>query len=86
MRIKAVIDRIVDGEHAVLLVGEMEEELLLPVTQLPENANEGTWVKIDLDGDVIHSIQVDQDDTITREERIKSKMERLRQRSKRNNK
>lgn len=44
--VKAVIDRIEDGEHAVLLIGDEEEERILPIGQLPFGAKEGTWLNV----------------------------------------
>ncbi len=44
---RAVVDRIVDGRTAVLLVGPDEVELLLAVEALPEGVGEGTWVVLE---------------------------------------
>lgn len=46
--LRAVVDRIVDGEHAVLLVGEDEVELVVPAGRLPEGAGEGAVVTLEL--------------------------------------
>ncbi|MDQ0258059.1 hypothetical protein J2S74_005523 [Evansella vedderi] len=86
MGIKAVIDRIVDEEHAVLLVGEKETEKIIPVSHLPEGAEEGTWLTVECDGDSILSIELNQTETNNTRGRIKSKMELLRHRSKRRDK
>lgn len=50
-RLEAVVDRIVDGTHAVLLVGEGEVELVVPVTWLPAGAGEGSLLALGLDLD-----------------------------------
>jgi hypothetical protein len=47
----AVVDRIVDGRHAVLLVGAAEVELVVDVALLPEGTVEGDWLRIDLAAD-----------------------------------
>lgn len=77
---KAVIDRIVDGKHAVLLVGEDETERVLPVENLPDGAREGIWVILHEDG----SIVVDEAQTDLVKSRIQEKMALLR--SKQNSK
>jgi len=77
---KAVIDRIVDGKHAVLLVGEDETEMVLPVKDIPEEAREGTWVVLHEDG----SIVIDEAETDRVKSRIQDKMALLR--SKQNSK
>lgn len=43
----AVIDRF-EGEKAVLLVGEAEKEAVFPKSELPEEAAEGDYLKIDI--------------------------------------
>jgi hypothetical protein len=48
----AVVDRIVDGQ-AVLLVGEAEDELVVPAGALPEGTGEGDWVHVDPGGDPV---------------------------------
>lgn len=50
MAVKAVIDRIVDGKHVVLLVGTEETEKVVPMLDLPAGAKEGDWVTIDPSG------------------------------------
>jgi len=42
----AVVDRIEDGRHAVLLVGAAEVELVLDVALLPEGTVEGDWLRL----------------------------------------
>ena len=46
--LRAVVDRIVDGEHAVLLVGDDEVELVVPAGRLPEGAGEGAMLTLAL--------------------------------------
>ncbi len=47
----AVVDRIEDGEHAVLLVGPEEIELVLDLARLPEGTVEGDWLRVRLEPD-----------------------------------
>lgn len=81
-RRKAVIDRIEDGAWAVLLVGRKEEEKVIPVSQLPEGAGEGSWLKVRLMEDGVKDIIVDEEATTAAESRVESKMEMLRSRQK----
>lgn len=79
---KAVLDRIVDGTHAVLLVGEDEEELILQVSALPGEAKAGAVYEVTLDNGTIRTIQLlDPDAAQENERRIASKLDLLRQRS-----
>lgn len=47
---KAVIDRI-EGNLAVLLVGERETPLNVPLLFLPQNVKEGTWLHLEFSVD-----------------------------------
>jgi len=77
---KAVIDRIEDGKHAVLIVGDEEEQKIIPVNELPDGAREGTWLKVKFNGDAITYIAIDHEETAKRRERINSKMNKLKER------
>lgn len=54
---EAVLDRIVDGNYAVLLVGDKEEERVVSVIQLPEGAKEGMKYKLTFEDDAIVAIE-----------------------------
>ena len=73
---RAVIDRIVDGRTAVLLVGPSEEPLHVPVDVLPEDATEGSWLVLDL-AELI--VGVDHELTDVRASEVRARMERIRQ-------
>lgn len=83
---KGVIDRIVDGKHAVLLVGDTEKEFVIPVQKLPSKAKEGTWLRLELDGEIIHSVDLDEETTVEQKNRIQNKMALLRERGRINKK
>lgn len=63
---RAVVDRIVDGRAAVLLVGPAEVELFLSADALPEGAGEGTWVVLEVSTDP-PDLTLRIDDRLTRE-------------------
>lgn len=77
---RAVIDRIVDGVTAVLLVGPDETELLVGVDQLPDDAGEGDWVVIDPGGACASVVAVDADLTRRRATDIDARLARIRAR------
>ena len=83
---KAVVDRIVDKRHAVLLVGEDEVEKIVSVDKLPPGAGEGTWLRVEFEGDELVAAEVDAEETARVEARITAKMERLRQRGRKTGK
>lgn len=71
-RTRAVIDRIEDNGTAVLLVGEDEAKVELPVSLLPEGAEGGSHVVI--------SVSLDEASRKEAEARVKSLQERLEKR------
>lgn len=83
---KAVVDRIVDKRHAVLLVGESEVEKIVSVDKLPPGAGEGTWLRVEFEGDELVVAEVDAEETARVKARITAKMERLRQRGRKTGK
>jgi len=80
---KAVIDRIVDGKTAVILVGEDERQHHYPADKLPEGTREGTWLRVRVESGEIVSMEVDQEETDTVRRRIQEKMDKLRARDRR---
>jgi hypothetical protein len=78
---KAVIDRIVDGHKAVLLVGVQETEYILPIQRLPAGLKEGDWLRVEMKAGEIVRLQADQDETEIVRQRIQAKMAKLRQKS-----
>lgn len=77
---RAVVDRIVDGRVAVLLVGAAEEERVVPVDQLPLGASEGSWLKVSLIGPDLLRAELDQTATDAVKKRISRKLDALRRR------
>ena len=71
-RTRAVIDRIEDGGTAVLLVGEEEEKVELHASLLPEGAEGGDHLVI--------NVSLDEASRKEAEERVKSLQERLEKR------
>lgn len=77
---QAVIDRIVDGAHAVLLIGPEQTERVVPVASLPVGAAEGCWLRVRLRGDTFVSATWDEAATKAARQRIETKLDRLRRR------
>ncbi|HHU62296.1 MAG: DUF3006 domain-containing protein [Bacillota bacterium] len=70
---KAVIDRIVDGKIAVLLVGEEQRQLNVPIKDLPSGIREGLWLKILLQDEKVLKVETDLDKTEEMKKRISAK-------------
>ncbi len=80
---KAVVDRIVDNQHAVLLVGEEEVEHIVPVNLLPDGTGPGMWLHVQFEDDVLVDAVVDVEETEQVKKRIEEKLARLRRRGRR---
>jgi len=66
----AVVDRIEDGIHAVLLVGPGEVELVIDLALLPPGTAEGDWLRV--------TFTVDAALTEARRTALAERMERIR--------
>lgn len=73
---RAVIDRF-EGELAVLLVGDDEREIVIPVTDLPEGSGPGAWLKVAFEAGKLKEAQLDPETTRLRRSRIQERMNRL---------
>lgn len=73
-RTRASLDRVEDGDWAVVLVGEDEQfSIDLPLSMLPDGADSGSRLLI--------SVSLDEDARREAEDRIKSLQDRLERRS-----
>ena len=75
---KAVIDRFENG-LAVLLVGETNRLVNVARKQLPKHVKEGTWLKVEFEGEELRSAEIDAEETENAKKRIAEKLEMLRQ-------
>lgn len=70
---KAVIDRF-EGDYAIVLYGEDEIKVDIPKALLPEGSKEGSWLNV--------SFELDIEETKAREDRIQSKLDKLKKKGK----
>jgi hypothetical protein len=76
---RAVVDRIVDGRTAVLLVGAGADELECRADQLPAGSGEGTWLVLDTSHQPPTIIDVDREMTDLRAADVSRRMQRIRE-------
>ncbi|MFA9456519.1 DUF3006 family protein [Halalkalibacter sp. AB-rgal2] len=81
MTIRAVIDRIVDGDRVVLLVEEQKKEFTVRQEQLPTAAEEGTWLLLTVEDEQIVEMTIDTKMTNRMEAKVGATLKRLRQKS-----
>ncbi len=79
MHKKAVIENMFE-DKVVLLVGEEEEEKAISNKLLPKEAKIGDWVNLTIKDNEIVEVIVDQEETKKVKDRIREKLEKLRNR------
>jgi hypothetical protein len=77
MKVKAVVDRL-EGDKAVVLVGEEEEQLVVDRKKLPAGTKEGDWLRADVEDDVLLGAELDPEKTASAQQRINGKLDALR--------
>jgi hypothetical protein len=75
---RAVVDRVVDGRTAVLLVGPDEDEAHVDVATLPPGVSDGTWLVVDPATSPIAVLGVDHELTRRRADELTARLERIR--------
>jgi hypothetical protein len=76
---RAVVDRIVDGTTAVLLVGPDEAEAHVPASSLPDGARDGTWLVVEPDEGTVRVLEIDRELTERRAADLDARLARLRE-------
>ncbi|GAB4213885.1 MAG: hypothetical protein OHK0022_51610 [Roseiflexaceae bacterium] len=74
---QAVIDRF-EGGVAVLLVGEAQQPLDVPRSELPPRAKAGQWLRVEVAGGRLLRAELDPEATEAARQRIQEKLARLR--------
>lgn len=77
---KGMLNRIEDG-WAVILIEEEQKEFLLPLSQLPEGSQVNSWFEIELDGEKLCSISLDEESRAVKEKEVRDLRRKLRRRS-----
>lgn len=76
---RAVLDRVVDGATAVLLVGPDEWEAHVEAAALPSGAEDGTWLVVDPEASPVEILGIDEEMTARRTRDVAARMQRLRE-------
>jgi len=83
MKVKAVIDRLVD-DKAILLVGEEQLEMVVLLSEFPDDITprEGDWLEVEVIADTVNILQIDENEMRKVRNRVNLKLEKLRNQSK----
>lgn len=78
---KGFLDRIEDNELAVILIEEINEEIVVPLNELPEGSKENTWFHLEEVDGTFKVISIDDKTTRKETKRSEDLMAQLRVRS-----
>lgn len=73
----AYFERLTDDGHALFLIEQLKKEYHVSPASLPEGSTVGMWFLVEIENDVIISMQIDTTKTITMQNRINDRMQRL---------
>lgn len=79
---KGYLDRIEDNQYAVILVEEMKKEFIIPKEDLPQGSKENSFFEITIENEKITSILLDEQATLSEQEKVDDMMTKLRSKSK----
>ncbi|WP_188208143.1 DUF3006 family protein [Alkalibacillus aidingensis] len=79
---QGVLDRIVDGQKATILIESLKKEVTLNLDELPKGSQEGTWFDIALEGDQVRELVINQIKTDEQKQSTTNRLNRLRSKSK----
>lgn len=77
MKTHAVVDRI-EGENSILLVGDEQDRLVIPLKNLPAGTTIGSWLQVDVADDRVLSVTLDLNAEEAAKKRISEKLGKLR--------
>ncbi|MDN7246760.1 DUF3006 domain-containing protein [Planococcus shenhongbingii] len=77
---RGTLDRIEDGQLAVILLEEEQREIVLPVQYLPKGSRVHSWFEIVMDGEEIISITLDEETAESKMNEAEDLMQKLRSR------
>lgn len=83
MQVTAIVDRIEDGDQAVLLVGQEEKEMIVKLSSLPPGVKDGVCLQLVLENDQIVTATIDLEQTNQLTEQSSQKMLLLKQKGRR---
>lgn len=73
----AYFERLTDDGHALLIVEQLKKEYHVPSASLPEGSTVGMWFLVEIENDIIISMQIDATKTNTMQKQINDRMQRL---------
>jgi len=82
MRMQGFLDRVEDGEQAVILIDDIQKALVIPIVELPKGSKEGTYFNIEEKSGQFRVLSIDKRATEREEKKSAMMMEKLRAKQK----
>ncbi|MDX5475285.1 MAG: DUF3006 domain-containing protein [Bacillaceae bacterium] len=82
MKVKGILDRIVDGKHATILVEDFQIEFVIDASRLPAGSKEGSHFQLILNGKEITELTLDVQSEQESLDKVSSQINRLKAKSK----
>lgn len=79
---QGILDRIEDGDQAVILIEEIQKALVIPMCELPKGSKEGTYFNVEEKGGQYHVLSINKEATEKEAQKSIDLMEKLRSKSK----
>ena len=79
---KGYLDRVEDNNMAVILIEEENEEIVVPIDELPDGSKEKTWLQMEHVQGLYKVISIDHETTAEKAQQTSALMEKLRKRKK----
>lgn len=76
---KGILDRIEDGQHAVILVEDLQREIVIPADCLPSGSKVHSWFDIVWEDEEIKSISLEAETAAAKEEQVEGLMQKLKE-------
>lgn len=78
---RGTLDRIEDGQYAVILLEQLNQEIVLPVERLPAGSGVGSWFGITMESGEVMSITLDEKISSEKEDQASELLQKLKNKS-----
>ncbi len=82
LRMRGFLDRVEDGEQAVILIDDIQKALVIPMAELPKGSKEGTYFNIEEKSGQFRVLSIDKRATEREAKKSTIMMEKLRAKQK----
>ncbi|GAA0451145.1 DUF3006 domain-containing protein [Alkalibacillus silvisoli] len=78
IKYEGVLDEIVDGQTATILIESTNKTFHISAFDLPEGAREGDWLNVEVEDGEVVQLTINQQKTAEQKQSVKKRVDRLR--------